>query len=286
MRVVFGLVLVLGIGLAGFAVYLAQGQISEYQSTLAAQQAQLASNVKVTPVFVVDRRIAYGEKLTEKDVRLVNWPVDALPEGAFTYSNEPNEDDPILFPEDGALRTVLRVMEKDEAVLAVKVTEPGEDAGVSSRLAKGMRAFALRVDVSSGVSGFLRPGDAVDVYWSGQARGRNFTSLIESNLKLLAVDQIADGDRNAPTIARTVTVAASPERIAALTQAQNTGKLTLSLVGAGDETVVTNIEVDQQQLLGIKEEVVEIIEQDVEEVCHVIERKGAERIKTVVDCPE
>ena len=40
---------------------------------------------------------------------------------------------------------LLRAMEKDEAVMAVKVTEPGEDAGLTSRLERGMRAYAIKV---------------------------------------------------------------------------------------------------------------------------------------------
>ncbi len=277
MRVLFGLVLVVGIGLAGFAAYMAKNRIGEYQATLAEQQAKIASNVPLEPVFVLKRRIAYGERLTKKDVKIIAWPENAIPEGAFQEGTE-------LFPESGELRTVLRVMEKDEAVLALKVTEPGEDAGVSSRLAKGMRAFALRVDVSSGVSGFLRPGDNVDVYWTGETRGRNVTKLIETNLQLLAVDQIADGDRNAPTIARTVTVMASPQRIGALAQAQSSGRLTLSLVGAGDDTEVAAIEVDQNQLLGIEEKVK--IEQQAERVCTIKTRKGAEVVEIPIKCTE
>lgn len=282
MRIVFGLVLVLGIGLAGFAAYLAKNRIGEYQATLAEQQAKLASNVPLEPVFVVKRRMAYGEQLTKKDVQIIAWPENAIPEGAF-QNGEFQEGEP-LFVENGELRTVLRVMEKDEAILAVKVTAPGEDAGVSSRLAKGMRAFALKVDVSSGVSGFLRPGDFVDVYWSGTARGRNFTTLIEANLELLAVDQIADGDRNAARIARTVTVAASPQRIAALTQAQNSGRLTLSLVGAGDTTVVAEVESDLKDVLGIEDVIVEA--EEVKRVCTVKTRRGAEIITTEVECPD
>ena len=280
MRIVFGLVLVLGIGLAGFAAYLAKNRIGEYQATLAEQQAKLASNVPLEPVFVVNRRVAYGDRLTKEDVKLIAWPENAIPEGAFQHG-ETYEGDP-LFVESGELRTVLRVMEKDEAVLAVKVTEPGEDAGVSSRLAKGMRAFALKVDVNSGVSGFLRPGDYVDVYWSGTARGRNFTTLIEANLQLLAVDQIADGDRNATRIARTVTVAASPQRIAALTQAQNTGRLTLSLVGAGDTTEVADIETDLKDVLGIEDTVVEV--EEARKICYRTERKGIEVNKFEIPC--
>jgi Flp pilus assembly protein CpaB len=123
-------------------------------------------------------------------------------------------------------------MEADEPVLISKVTAPGEDAGVASRLEAGMRALALQVDVTSGVSGFLRPGDRVDVYWTGAGRGgRSITRLIRSNVQIIAIDQITDEDRNSPTVARTITVTAAPADIAALTQAQASGNLTLALVG-------------------------------------------------------
>ncbi len=142
-------------------------------------------------------------------------------------------------------------MEKGEAIMNVKVTGPGEDIGLTTRLEKGMRAFAIKVDVASGVSGFLRPGDRVDIYWSGQANGNDVTKLIEDSISLIAVDQtddMIDGAR----IARTVTVAATPVQVASLAQAQSTGNLSLSLVGAGDDTVVSNIEVDQVSLLGLE----------------------------------
>lgn len=277
MRLVFGLVLVLGVAMAGFAAYMAKNRFDQYQAKVNAQEKLLKSNVPLEPVFTVKRQIAYGEALTKDDVQIIAWPNNAIPEGAF----QKGED---LFPASGELRTVLRVMEKDEAVMASKVTEPGEDAGVSSRLAKGMRAFALRVDVSSGVSGFLRPGDHVDVYWTGNSRGREVTKLIDTRLQLLAVDQIADGDRSAPTIARTVTVAASPSEVGALAQAQSSGRLSLSLVGAGDDTEVAAVEIDQNQLLGILEEAA--VEQKAEKVCTIKTRKGAEVVDIPIPCAD
>ena len=275
MRIVFGLVLVMGIALAGFAAYMAKNRIGQYQATLESQRKALESNVPLKPVFVVKRRVAYGEELMKADVRIVKWPENAIPEGAY-------HDPADLFPDNGELRTVLRVMEKDEAILAPKVTEPGEDAGVSSRLAKGMRAFALRVDVASGVSGFLRPGDQVDVYWTGEAQGREVTKLIQTNVRLLAVDQIADGDRSAPTIARTVTVAATPNVVGSLALAQSTGRLALSLVGAGDDLEVAAVEVDQNQLLGIEKQT--IIEKAKEKVCTIRTRRGSEVVEIPVAC--
>ena len=48
MRMVFGLVLLVGIALAGFAVYMAQGFISENQAAL---EAERAARGQIVPVF-------------------------------------------------------------------------------------------------------------------------------------------------------------------------------------------------------------------------------------------
>ncbi len=281
MRLVFGLVLVLGLGLAGFAVYLAKGYIQENQTQLEAERAARAQIVPTVPVLVVNRQVRYGETLTADDVTQIAWPENAIPEGAFATLDD-------LFPNGpDEPRSVLRTMEPSEAVLAVKVTAPGENAGVSSRLSRGMRAFAIRVDVTSGVSGFLRPGDRVDVYWSGQSvsnqsRGNDVTKLIETNVRLVAIDQSADEDRSSPTVARTVTVEITPRQVASLAQAQSTGRLTLSLVGAEDDTTADAVEIDQRQLLGITDEqVVDAVE---ERVCTIRTRRGGQMAEIAIPC--
>lgn len=285
MRAVFSLVLVLGLGLAGFAVYMARGYIADYQNALAAERASRVEPIPTTEVFVTTKAVRYGSQINAESVRAVNWPNDAIPEGVFTSLDD-------LFPPQGpTYRTVLRAMEKDEAVLAVKVTEPGADAGVASRLASGMRAFAIRVDVSSGVSGFIAPGDRVDVYWTGRAdtsgegRAHDVTKLIQQNVKIIAIDQTADLDRNSPTVARTVTVEVTPEQAASFAQAQATGHMTLSLVGHGDTTQVDEVEVDQNTLLGIEAVAPAAPAPKAPEVCTVRTRKGAEIVDTPIPCP-
>ncbi|WP_299772084.1 Flp pilus assembly protein CpaB [uncultured Tateyamaria sp.] len=283
MRLVFGLVLLAGIALAGGAVYMAKNYIGKYQVALAAERAQREKIVPTIPVYVADRQLKYGEALTAEDVRAVDWPETSVPEGAFT------EDNP-LFP-DGVTenRVVLRTMEKHEAVLAVKVTEPGEEAGLTSRLERGMRAFAIRVDVATGVSGFLRPGDRVDVYWTGrvdrtldQSRGE-VTKLIQPAIKLIAIDQNAAGDVDGTVIAQTVTVAVAPAQVAKLAQAQSTGRLSLSLVGAEDDTVAGAIEVDQRALLGIESKAVKV-EVEEEKTCSIRTRRGADVVQIPIPC--
>lgn len=284
MRAVFGLVLILGLGLAGFAVYMVQGYFEDQQTELARQRAAIARQVPTVEVYAVTRSIAYGEPLLPTDVRLIRYAEPFLPEGVFHTEEE-------LFPAGtDALRTVLRQMDPNEPVLASKVTEPGQDAGITMRLAPGMRAFTIEVTAASGVSGFIRPGHNVDVFWTGtppgsEGRGGEVTRLIESVLPVIAVDQSADDTLVAASIARTVTVAVSPQQAAALTQAQATGSLTLSLVGHGDETLAQVIEVDQRSLLGIQDVIApEIVEERAPEVCSIRTRRGAEVVEIEIPC--
>ncbi len=283
MRSVFILVLVLGVGLAGFAVYMAKGVFGDYQAALAAERAARGAVVPLVEVFVVNEQIQYGDQITEENIRKVAWPETAIPEGSFSELE-------LLFPQgEKAFRTALRTMEKDEAVLEVKVTAPGQDAGVASRLTNGMRAFAINVDVTSGVSGFLAPGDLVDVYWTGrldsgrEGGSKDVTKLIQTNLRIIAVDQRADLDRTGPTVARTITVEGTSDEVGRLNLAQLSGRLTLALVGHGDTTVSAPVEIDQDELLGIERVVVEV--EEAPEVCTVVQNKGGERFVMEIPCP-
>jgi pilus assembly protein CpaB len=279
MRAVFGLVLVVGLALAGAAVYMVQGFVGKNQSELAQERAFRAKLGPVVEVYVVNKPMAYGTALTKEDVQKVLMPKNSMPESFFTEEAE-------LFP--GTYeepRYVVRQMEKMEPLLATKVTKPGEVAGLTARLAPGMRAFAIKVDVASGVSGFVQPGDVVDIYWTGAAESEvgSFTRLIESSMRVIAVDQTANAENTTGAlVARTVTVEATPEKVARLAQAQATGGLSLSLVGTGDTNQAGVIEVDSKALLGIEERA-EVIA-PTEKVCTITTRKGAEEVEVEIPC--
>ncbi|SMX37023.1 Flp pilus assembly protein CpaB [Octadecabacter ascidiaceicola] len=283
MRAVFGLVLIVGMGLAGFAIYMVQGYFQEQNNNLNLQRAALAQAVPTVDVFAVNRVMEHGEQITAEDIVLIKYAEPFLPEGAFRteeelFSNGPEE-----------LRVVTRQMEPNEVILAAKVTEPGEVAGISALLARGMRAFTIEVDVSSGVSGFLNPGDRVDVYWTGRienggnGHSSEVTKLIQEGVQLVAVDQTSESGRTGATIARTVTVQVSPNQVAALAQAQATGNLSLSLVGRSDDTVSGAIEVDQASLLGIVQQA-PAPEIEAEQECSIRTRRGAEVIDIPIPC--
>lgn len=279
MRMIFGLVLVAGMALAGFAVYMAQGYIQQTEQALAQERAFRAQIGPMVEVFISSKDLKYGDTLDKDDVQKIFWPKSALPEKAFL-------DEAALFPPDANQpRYVLREMAAFEPVLSTKVTAPGQPAGLTSLLAPGTRAFAITVDVASGVSGFVNPGDDVDIYWTTSTDGSSVTRMIEQRVSVIAVDQEASSDRSGEAmVARTVTVQAAPETIARLAQAQATGRLSLALVGSGEQgdLIASQIEVDSKALLGIEEQV--IVAAPKERVCTIKTRRAGEVIEIPIAC--
>lgn len=276
MRAMFGLVLVAGVGLAGAAVYMAKGYISKTETALQKELAIKAQTGGLVEVYVVKKSVDYGAPLTKDDVQKSYLPKNTLPEATFG-------DIAMLFPEDSTEpRYVLRPMEKFEPILAIKVTEPGEQAGLTGALEKGMRAFAIKVEAAD----FLQPGDRVDIYWTGATESSTgeITRLIESTMKIIAVDRNGKSQSSDGSIQnRTMTVAATPEQVARLAQAQATGRLVMSLVGVGDDTETGKIEVDTGSMLGITEAAAPVAV-EAEKVCTIRTRKGADVVEIPIPC--
>ena len=67
-------------------------------------------------------------------------------------------------------------------------------------------------------------------------------------------------------------------------QAQSTGRLTLSLVGAEDDGIAGAIEVDQRDLLGIIEEAPVEQAEVQKEVCTIRTRRGADVVEIPIPC--
>ncbi|KEO57045.1 Flp pilus assembly protein CpaB [Thioclava indica] len=287
MRMIFALFLAAGIGLAVVAVYMAQGQMAQFQ----AERDHYAELQKKFPrlanVVVSKKELKYGQRFTPEDLTIVRVEAAGVPKGAFSTivakQGTPEAKHAAFIEGETRPRAMLRSIEPLEPILAQKVTNPGVDAGIMANLQPNKRAFTIQVNVASGVSGFLRPGDRVDVYWSGNINGQPVTKLIQPDLDLIAIDQSADADRTAETqIARTVTAQVSPEQVAALTLAQSTGKLTLSLVGSRDTEQVGKIEIDRNQLLGIQDKQVEKVV--TKKVCTIKTRKGSQVVETEIPC--
>jgi pilus assembly protein CpaB len=288
MRLIFGLVLVLGIGLAAFAVYMAQDYIAQTQAERDRLAAEQQNAPRLVDIVVAKKALKYGDRFTRADLEVIKVQEGKTPKTAFNTIVAPQDGNPkvtaVFWEGETRPRAALRSYEPYEPLLGDKVTEPGVDAGITANLSPGMRALAINVDVSSGVAGFLRPGDRVDVFWSGNINGQDTTKLIDEAVRLIAINQSADADRSEETvIARTVTIEGTPQQVAALALAQQTGRLTLSLMGTNDTNQIGALAIDRNSLLGIVQEEA-APEAPAEKVCTIRTNKGGEVVETVIPC--
>lgn len=244
MRLVFGLVLLVGLALAGSAVYLVKDYMRRNQAALDAERAKNASTIEVVDIYVAKIPLKNGHVLTPEDVQLIKFPKASQPEGAFLTEEE-------LFPNGNANpRTVLRAIEVNEPLLSVKITEPGGDAGIQTVLTPGMRAHPINVSGAAAVAGLIFPGDRVEINWNGiktikQADGElrevPDTATVLSNVKIIAVNQSTNQDDRTPIRdPKIITVEVTPAQVKLLTEAGNKGALsfvalsTIDSANAGD----------------------------------------------------
>ena len=70
-----------------------------------------------------------------------------------------------------------------------------------------------------------------------------------------------------------------------MAQAQSSGRLSLSLVGANDDTVASAFQIDQDKLLGIEAKEVKAVIAE-EKVCTIRTRRGADVVLIEIPCTE
>lgn len=236
------------------AIVLARGFINTAVNTQyeqarvdAVSKPKQAAKFKTVPVMVADMQLMPGTPLTEQSVNLVEFPAKSVPEGSYKSYEA-------LFLDPNNPSVVLTQMAQGEPILAFKLSAPGGRASLSARLSQNMRAVSIRVNDVSGVAGFVRPDDYVDVlltreiepanikrYAKQKSGGGNksaFSSeILLQDIKVLGADQvsgqISGTGSDAAKIAKTITLEVSPKQAQKLALGKSVGTLSLALRSAG-----------------------------------------------------
>jgi pilus assembly protein CpaB len=212
--------LVLGI----LAVYLANAYIGRTDQKVAALQTG------TTKVAVAAIPLDYGTELTPDKVKFVDYPSSSLPVGIFSNYNQ-------LAP-TGKKRVVLRPIAVNEPIMATKLAGEGLGPSIAYLLPDGMRAAAVRINDVSGVAGFVQPMDTVDVLITRSlpgAENRQVTDVLLQAVKVIAIDQNAQGADGKPIVAKTATLEVNPTDAQKLALAQQVGQLSLVLRKPGEQ---------------------------------------------------
>jgi pilus assembly protein CpaB len=188
-------------------------------------EAQRQTEPASRTIVVAAKALRFGDELSASSLREVAWPEGALPDGAFGQIGELMS----------GKRIVLLPIDVNEAVLATKITGPGQRATLSAMIKDGMTAVTIRVNDVEGVAGFVLPGDRVDVVLTRQSdKGEATSDVVLQNARVVAVDQLADVRAEKPSVVKTVTLEVDVVDGQRLALASSVGTLSLLLRKAGE----------------------------------------------------
>lgn len=214
----------------GIAIFLGAIAVFLANTFLGSPADKAAPPPGAVKIAVARVPLDFGSVLTADKVRMVDWPGDAIPDGAFRSIPE-------LTPA-GKVHVALRPIAVNEPVLKSKLSGEGGRATLSAVLKPDMRAAAVRVNDVAGVAGFVLPGDIVDVLVTRTVAGSDLsiTDVLLQNVRVIAIDQDANDTKNQPTLGKTATLEVRQVDAQKLALAQQVGALSLVLRSPADQT--------------------------------------------------
>ncbi len=174
------------------------------------------------PVVIAATDLEIGSELRREDLKVIEWPAQALPAGAFGN------------PDEIVGRGVIASVTQNEPVLPAKLAAKDAGSGLPPIIPTGLRAMSVRVNEVIGVAGYVTPGTRVDVLVTvnpTNQQGDVTSKVVLNNVQVLTAGTKLekDGDKNKPTSVTVVTLLVDPEQSERLTLASTEGKIQLAL---------------------------------------------------------
>ncbi len=179
-------------------------------------------------VLVARNGITRGQILKPQDFSWQVWPEGGIDRNYIQAGTRPAEAftgwvarDPIA---------------PGEPIIEAKIVSPGSRGFLAAALAPGMRAVSVTVNATSGISGFVFPGDQVDILVThnpvvrggGEAQHKAAETVLH-DVRVIAVDQKLDNKSAEALVPRTATLEVTPKQSEIIAVATEMGKLSLSL---------------------------------------------------------
>jgi pilus assembly protein CpaB len=194
------------------------------------------------PVVVAGTDLDLGAELRADDLRVIEWPAQSLPQGAFEK------------PDEVIGRGLIMPVIQNEPILPMKLASKEAGSGLPSVIPEGMRAVSVRVNEVIGVAGYVLPGTRVDVVATAEAAGQKdpTSKVVLTNMQVLAAGTKMEQDveRGKPVPVSVVTLLVTPEESERLTIASTEGKIQLALRNPLDKTAPATPGAKPSTLLG------------------------------------
>lgn len=234
-RILIGALALISGGIAGYSALL-------ILDTRPTQFASAAVPPGTVPVVVAARDLSMGSIVTQDDVKTVDWPEQALPEGHSAQVAQV------------VGRGLITPAYANEPLLADKLADR-DSGGLPILIPEGMRALSVKVDEVVGVAGFVLPGTVVDVVSTVTPPGGSPTSrVILQNVRTLAAGQtIARDVEGEPMAVTVITLLVTPSDAEQLALASTQGRIQLALRNTLDQSPVDTEGSDIASLLRPRE---------------------------------
>jgi len=189
---------------------------------------------EAVPVAVAAANLPWGTKLEPEMVKTLLYIKESIPPGAF------------LDTESLKGRVVISPLRQNEPIMECRLAPDSVTTGGVSAIVKlGKRALAVKGDKVIGLSGFIKPGNSVDVLVTitNPANKRKITKTVLENILVLAtgieIEENKEGGK--PHSVDVYTLEVTPKEGEKLSLAANHGKLHFALRNVIDkEIVLTN----------------------------------------------
>lgn len=202
-----------------------------------ASSEQLRVAAPQTRVLVAAANLSMGRFVRATDLVWQPWPESGI---AATYIVEGKGTT------DGFVGAVVRSpVATGEPITSARVVRPGDQGFLAAVLTPGHRAVSVQINATTGISGFVFPGDRVDLIMthvlprkqtdvSGEQRA---SETVLTDIRVIAIDQTTEepGDAKA-VVAKTATLEATPKQVEIIALVSEIGKLSLSLRSLAVET--------------------------------------------------
>lgn len=178
-------------------------------------------------VLVARGAIARGQILKAQDFSWQVWPEGGIDKNYILSGTRT--------PESFAGWVARDPFAAGEPISDAKVVSPGTRGFLAAVLGPGMRAISVPVTATSGISGFVFPGDQVDILITHRLAGGHSETQHEAaetvlhNVRVIGIDQKLDSKNGEPIVAHTATLEVTPKQSEMIAVAAEIGKLSLSL---------------------------------------------------------
>jgi pilus assembly protein CpaB len=172
-------------------------------------------------VVVAAADLPWGTKLKPEMIKISPYLKESLPAGYFAGVNDLKN------------RVLLTPLKINDPITEHKLAPTSiETGGVAAVIKSGKRAIAVKGDKVIGISGFINPGNRVDILVTVKdpKKKEEKTKTILENISVLATGtQIQENEKGEPAPVDVYTLEVTPEEAEKLALAASEGKLQLAL---------------------------------------------------------